>query len=95
MANAVIDINELLDIDPRTGEVLVREARLPVQQIIALHSEGMEPQAIADGFTGVSLAAIYASLAYYHEHRDEMDREAKEDHLAALARAKGLGAEIL
>jgi hypothetical protein len=41
---------------------------------------------------GVPLAQVYAALAYYYEHKDELDAVMRErDRLAEAYREKGIG----
>jgi hypothetical protein len=35
----------------------------------------LTPEEIADQYPHITLAHIYAALAYYHANRDEIDRE--------------------
>jgi uncharacterized protein (DUF433 family) len=95
MATAVIDIDQLLEIDPQEGLVLVRGSRIPVQQIVGLHLDGFSAEAIARSSGEVSVSAVYAALSYYYQHQAELDAEDERDHLEAMALAEDLGAEIL
>ena len=50
---------------------------------------GLSPEEIADQYGHLTLAQVYAALAYYHAHRDEIEadlarEEAEYDRLAAL-----------
>ncbi len=54
--------------------------RIKVQQVAIWHEKlGMSPDEIAATYPGLSLPAIYAALAYYHAHRDEIDADIAED----------------
>ena len=49
--------------------------RLRVQDVVAHHLHGrLTPEEIAASFSSVTLADIYSALAYYYDHREEMDR---------------------
>lgn len=40
---------------------------------------GQTPEEIADQYGHLSLAQVYAALAYYHAHRDQIDAELIEE----------------
>jgi uncharacterized protein (DUF433 family) len=55
------------------GRPRIAGHRITVQDIALLHERlGVSADEIADEY-GLSLADIYAALAYYHEHRAEID----------------------
>ncbi len=53
--------------------------RIRVQDIAEWFAEGQSPEAIVRRFPQLTLVDVYAALAYYFDHRDEMDRQMKED----------------
>ncbi len=95
MTAAVIDIDKLLDIDPRNGKPVVRGSRLRIETLVGLHVNGMLPKEIADSYPNLTLPAVYAALAYYYEHKDQMDAEHELEVRETLASAKAMGAEII
>src|SRR5689334_21998768 len=61
------------------GKPRIAGRRIAVQHIAVWHElQGMSVAEIADEFD-LSLADIYAALAYYFDHRVEIDRKIKED----------------
>ena len=94
-ATTVIDIDKLLDIDPYNGKPVIRGSRLRVMTLAARHLEGRSPEQIADDYRSLTIPAVYAALAYYYEHRLEMDAEEEREMRAALEWAKANGAEII
>jgi hypothetical protein len=50
--------------------------------VVVRHEHRNEsPNEIADVFPGITLADVYAALAYYHDHREDIEaefRQAKE-----------------
>jgi uncharacterized protein (DUF433 family) len=54
--------------------------RINVEQIVALKVyQGMSADQIhADAYPHLSLSQIHAALAYYYDHREEMDRQMRE-----------------
>ncbi len=54
--------------------------RVEVQYIVKDHEwHGIDPEEIARGYDNVSIAQVYAALAYYHDNRDELRRMIHED----------------
>ena len=41
--------------------------------------QGRSPDQIVADFPQLSLADVYAALAYYHDRREEIDRQIRED----------------
>ena len=62
------------------GKPRIAGRRIRVQDIIAWHEyHGMTPDEIVSGYPQLSLTDVYAALAYYHAHRDEIQRQMSED----------------
>ena len=55
------------------GVALVAGTRVRLETIIAAFHEGDSPEQIVDNFDVLSLADVYAVIAYYLNHRDEVD----------------------
>ena len=66
--------------DVCSGKPRIAGTRIRVQDIVAMHEwHGMSADEIVAGYPHISLADVYAALAYYHDHRDEIDRHIKDD----------------
>src|SRR5262245_48107983 len=66
------------------GRACLAGHRIRVQDIVVWHEKhGYSPDEIVDMFPGTTLAGVYAALAYYFEHRDEVDADIRADDLAA------------
>ena len=63
-----VPLHELPD-----GTLRVVGTRVPLDTVLHAHRSGDPPEAIHDSFPTVSLADVYACLAYYHRHRAEAD----------------------
>jgi hypothetical protein len=51
-----------------------------VQDIMVLHEQlGQSPDEIVSAYPQLSLAKVYAALAYYHDHREDIRRDMAED----------------
>jgi uncharacterized protein (DUF433 family) len=61
------------------GKPRIAGHRITVQNIAIWHERlGLSADEIATEYE-LSLADIYAALAYYHDHREEIDRSIRED----------------
>jgi uncharacterized protein (DUF433 family) len=56
------------------GAVRVADSRVTLATLIGTFNAGSPPEEIQRKFPGLDLADIYAVLAYYLRHRDEVDR---------------------
>jgi uncharacterized protein (DUF433 family) len=56
------------------GVIRIADSRISLEVILDYYHQGMPAEAIAEGYEDViTLADVYAVLAYYHRHRDEVD----------------------
>ncbi len=85
---AVLD--RFLDATPGVcgGKPRIAGHRITVQNVAVWSRLGQSPDEIAAGYD-LPLAAVYAALAYYHDHRAEVDAdiEASEVFIAEARRA--------
>lgn len=60
---------------------------------VAIWSErmGMSPDEIVDNHPSLTLADVHAALAYYWDHRDEIEREIEEDRAAIQEYRRRIG----
>ena len=70
-----IDISSLLESTPDTcgGQLRIAGTRVTVNQIAVWYLQGYTAEEIADQYPHVSLAQVYAALAYYHTNRQEVE----------------------
>ena len=48
--------------------------------VVALHQKwGRSPDEIVDTYPGITLADVHAALAYYHDHREEIEADFEVD----------------
>ncbi len=79
------------------GRPRIAGTRISVATITMLQRQGVSPESIAaEEYPHLSLAQIYAALAYYHANRRAIDDEIEADDreyeaLAAAARQDGQG----
>jgi uncharacterized protein (DUF433 family) len=62
------------------GKAHIAGHRIKVQHIAAWHERlGRNPDEIVAEHPGLTLADVYAALAYYYDHRDEIDADIGAD----------------
>jgi uncharacterized protein (DUF433 family) len=53
--------------------------KTPVSRVVVLYRQGAVAEEIALRLSHLSLAQVYAALAYYHANRDEVESHLAED----------------
>lgn len=62
------------------GKPCIAGHRVRVIDVVLRHERlGQSADEIVNEFPGISLADVYAALAYYYDHRDEMEAELSRD----------------
>lgn len=62
------------------GKPRIAGHRIRVQDIAVLHEQqGQSPDEIVSLYPQLSLAKVYAALAYYHDHQEDIRRDMAED----------------
>ena len=61
------------------GRARIAGHRIRVQDVVLWTEQGQSADQIVADFPQLSLADVYAALAYYHDHREEIDRQIRED----------------
>ncbi len=56
------------------GVVLVEGTRVPLDTVVEAFNEGKSAEEIVLSYPTLELAAVYAVLAYYLRHREDVDR---------------------
>lgn len=75
-------IAEHIEITPGVcgGHARIAGHRTRVQDIVAWHEvHGMSADEIASGYPQITLADVYAALAYYHDHREEILQQVRDE----------------
>jgi prevent-host-death family protein len=84
------------------GRPVVRGTRIPVQGVVLYMEVGLSVEGILEAYPTLTAAQVHAALAYYYDHRDEIDQLIEEsrpervladNHLVARVIAPGV-AEI-
>ncbi|AFZ15445.1 protein of unknown function DUF433 [Crinalium epipsammum PCC 9333] len=75
-------IKEHIEITPGVcgGKPRITGHRIRVQDIVIWHEQmGLSPDEILYHHPSISLSDVYAALAYYHDHRDEIRQQIDAD----------------
>ncbi len=74
-------IKEHIQITPDTcgGKLRIAGHRIRVQDIVIWHEQmGMSPYEIIEHHPSITLSDVYAALAYYHDHVEEISQQMEE-----------------
>jgi len=80
--NLGIDLKDILVRTPQ-GSWRIAGTRISLDSVVYSFSEGATPEEICQDFPGLSLAQVYAAVAYYLNNRDEVDRYLQEAEQSA------------
>ena len=86
-------IDTLLSRSPEVcgGRIRIDGTRVTVHQVVTCYQQGLTPEEIADQYSHINLAQIYAALTYYHANREEIDRELEAENADFLRLAREFG----
>ncbi len=63
------------------GRPCIAGTRIRVQDVYVLHElQGLSAEEIVGQFPGISMADVYAALAWFWDHRGEVQRQMDEEH---------------
>lgn len=93
----VTDIGALIVCSPevRGGRPRIAGTGVTVRRIVGWYKMGYNPEEIADELGHISLAQVYAALAYYHANREQIETDiaAEEAEAQRLEAASGGAAD--
>ena len=79
-AEAGLDRHIVISLDVAGGKPRIADRRITVQNVVIwCEWMGLSADEIAADY-GLILSDVYSALAYYHDHRAEIDRAIQEDH---------------
>ena len=72
-----VDIGALIvhSDDVRGGRPHIAGTGVTVRRIVGWYKLGLNPEEIADRIGHLTLAQVYAALAYYHANQDEIEAD--------------------
>ncbi len=86
----VFDIGAFITQEPgiHGGRPIIAETGVTVQRIVVWYKLGLMPEEIVERIGHLSLAQVYAALAYYHANREALESEiaAEDTEYERLAR---------
>ena len=89
----VTDIGTLITRTPGVcgGRPQIAGTGVSVRRIVGWYKMGQTPEETVDQYGHLSLAQVYAALAYYHANRDEIEADLAQEaaEYDRLARAHG------
>jgi uncharacterized protein (DUF433 family) len=87
----VTNIGELItrSSDIRGGRPRIAGTGVTVRRIVAWYQLGLSPEEIAQQIEHLSLAQVYAALAYYHLNRDEIEADLADEEAGTRALEQG------
>jgi uncharacterized protein (DUF433 family) len=77
------------------GRARIAGHRIRVQDIVLWTEQAQSPDQIVAHFPQLSLADVHAALAYYHDHREEIDGQIREDERFVTEMKSRSGAGLL
>ncbi len=78
------------------GKPRIAGRRIKVQHVAVWHERmGMSPEEIAATYPMLTLADVYAALAYYYDHRAEIDADIEADERFVAERMATAGSSKL
>ncbi|HEX9870362.1 MAG TPA: DUF433 domain-containing protein [Candidatus Tectomicrobia bacterium] len=78
------------------GRPRITGTRTRVQDIVNWHERlGYSPDEIVWRYPQLTLADVYAALAYYHDHRDEIERHIQEGEELATSLQRQIPSKLL
>jgi uncharacterized protein (DUF433 family) len=77
----VTDIGTLVAYSPTTvnRHPIIAGTKTSVSRVVVLYKQGAGAEDIARRLSHLSLAQVYAALAYYHANRDEIESDLAEE----------------
>lgn len=81
----VIDIGALIVQTPEVcgGRLRIAGTGVTVRRIVGWYKLGLSPEEIVQDIPHLTLAQVYAALAYYHANREEIAQDMAEEEAEA------------
>lgn len=81
--------------DVLSGEPIIEGTRTPVRSVVEEWRLGTPPEEIPQGFPHLTLAQVFAALAYYSDHQDEINAYIERNRIPADLVGKSVSGEEL
>ena len=88
--HVVTDIGSLIVCSPdiRGGRPRIAGTGVTVRRIVSWYKQGLSPEEIVDQFGHLTLAQVYAALAYYHANSAEIEADLATDEAESVSLAQ-------
>lgn len=82
---AIADIGALIVSTPavRAGRARIAGTGVTVTRVVSWYKLGLSPEEIADEIEHLTLAQVYAALAYYHSNRSQIEADLSNEETEA------------
>ena len=82
----LVDIGSLIVCTPqiRQGRPRIADTGVTVSRVVGWYKLGLTPEEITTEIPHLTLAQVYAALAYYHANQDEIENELSRDQADSL-----------
>ena len=61
--------------EDREGVTYVRGSRVPLESLVWLWRAGQSAEEIREAYSTLTLSEVYGAIAYYLDHREEVDQQ--------------------
>jgi uncharacterized protein (DUF433 family) len=65
--------------ESKNDRPVIAGTRTSVRRVVVLYKQGADAEEIARRMSHLSLAQVYAALAYYHANREEIETDLAEE----------------
>ena len=94
MTTKTLDEHIVMTPGVKGGQPRIAGHRITVQNIVIWHEwMGQTVDEIANDYN-LSIADVYAALAYYHDHREEIDKNIRDDEEFVEAMKKEIPSKL-
>ena len=68
------------DKDYYGGSPVIKGTKFPVRSVVNyVLRQGLSPEEIVGEFSHLTLAQVYDALSYYYDHKEDIDRDLREN----------------
>lgn len=81
--------------DVLSGEPIIEGTRTPVRAVVETWRQGTPPEEIPQALSHLTLAQVFAALAYYSDHQEEINRHIERNRIPEEWKGQSLSGEEL
>ena len=73
----------------RGGSPVIKGTKFPVRSVVNyVLRQGLSPEEIVGEFSHLTLAQVYDALSYYYDHKEDIDRDLRDNSEQVLRTEK-------